>query len=218
MRRALSVGLALLTMILTAVAAAGSAQACDNTTHCYATASYTRSGIKGLHATIDPYYLTSSSGYFTTDEIWLTSSSAAYWVEVGYIRNYATIDGISQGLSTFWFDSRPGGGTHGHVLQTNPALSARTFYIMQSSPTTSFGVGDGTATGTSTSNTMTPSYAQVGSETTTSSSCSRSHDYSMGYSVGSGWVGFPSASTIINSPQRLSWVSRPTNMEAGVWC
>lgn len=218
MRRAVAVVLAAATMTLTAVGFASSAQACDNTNHCYGIAAYSRSGVKGVHATIAPYYLTSPSGTFTTDEIWLVSSNGAYWVEAGYIRNFANINGVSQGLTTFWFDSRPGGGTHGHVLQTNPALTARTFYVMQSSPTTSYAVGDGTATGYSTSNTMTPYISDVGSETTTSSSCSRAHDYSMSYSIGSGWVGFPSAGTSVNSPQRLTWVKYPTNMEAGVWC
>lgn len=205
--------------IAATIAVAEPASACDLNTHCYGIAGYSLSGILGVHATVAPYYLTSPSSNFVTDEIWLSDSSGAYWVEIGYIANYANIDGLSQGTSVFWFDSRPGGGQHGHVLLSNPSLTARTFYVMSGGggPGT-FTVGDGTLYGLSTSNSMTPYNGEVGSETTSSKSCSRSHDYSMGYSVGAGWVAFPSAWTSQDSPQQVSWISSPTNMEAGVWC
>jgi hypothetical protein len=194
--------------------------ACDLSTHCYGIAGSSPSGVVGGHATIAPSdtALTVAYGDFDTDEIWLVGSNSSYWVEIGYISNQANIDGLSQEVAEFWFDSRPGGGAHGHVLSSYPTLSARTFYITQSSPTTTYGVGDGTLSAYSTSNSMTPATVEVGSETTSMYACSMSHDYSMGYSTGLGWVNLPSPWTSVDAPQSLTWVSSPTDMNAGVPC
>jgi len=203
------------------VAIAAPAYACDNNNHCYALASYTQSNLLGTHATIAPLspYLVTSSGNFTTDEVWLVASSPSYWVEVGYIANQGNINGVGQGISEFWFDSRPGGGAHGHVLASAPSLTARTFYIMRGSSTsTSYDVGDGSLSATSTSDTSPLVNAEIGSETISNTSCSWAHDYSMSYSTGSGWVAFPSAHFNTDSPQKLTWISSPTNMDAGVPC
>ena len=198
--------------------AAPASAACSTGTHCYAIAQYSNSSIMGTHATIDPAYLTSPSSNFVTDEIWLVNSTSEYWVEIGYIDNETSINGVSQGLSEFWFDSRPGGGEHGHVLVSNPSLSARTFYITQGSPSTTYGVGDGTHSASSTSNSMVPIKAEIGSESTSGSACSWADDYSMAYTTGSGWINLPSATTSVNSPQQLTWVSNPTHMNAGLQC
>ena len=218
MRRAALVVGFMMSLAAGIFAFAAPASACDINTHCYGIAIYSNGSIKGTHATIAPSYLTSPSSNFVTDEVWLVDSTSQYWVEIGYIRNYANINGVSQGLSEFWFDSRPGGGAHGHVLVSNPSLSARTFYITQSSPSTTYGVGDGSLYAYSTSNSMVPATAEIGSETTSASACSWSNDSSMAYTTGFGWVNLPSAGTSVNSPQQLTWVSYPTNMNAGVKC
>ncbi len=205
------------------LATAAPSYACDINTHCYGIASYANSNVHAVHATISPINGPSvGAGNFATDEIWLVDTTGSYWVEVGYIYNLANVDGVSSGLSEFWFDSRPGGGAHGHVLRSNPSLVARTFYITQGTSTT-YGVGDGPgsggASGTSSFNSMTPYNGEVGSEITTGSGvCSWASFSGMAYSNGSGWVGFPSATTSVNAPQQLSWVSNPTSMKAGVTC
>jgi hypothetical protein len=138
---------------------------------------------------------------------------------VGYIANLANINGVSQGTSEFWFDSRPGGGAHGHVLVSNAILAPNNFSITGDA-SNGYTVFDSNFNqGNSTNNTMTAGQFQVGSEVTTGSDvCSLAHDYNMQYSAGLGWVNFPSAGTSVNSPQTLVWNSYPTNMNAGVPC
>lgn len=160
-----------LCMLAGIVALATPASACDNDNHCYGIAISAPSGIKGVHATISPYYLSSATGSFTTHEVWLASSSGGYWVEIGYIRNFASIDGVGQGFTAY-----------------------------------------------STSNSMVPAVGEVGSETSTASACSRALDYSMGYSTGSGWANFPSASVSADPPQAVRWITNPASMDAGITC
>lgn len=202
---------------VTSGALAGPAAACSLSDHCYGIAQYPRSGVLGGKATIDPYYMSVPDGNFVTNELWLGDTGGTYWVEVGWTRNYATFQGVPQGLSIFWADSRPGGGLHNHVLETNPS-GGKTVYVMQGYPSTTYGVGDGTYAGTSTNNTMTPYVVNVGSETTSAGACSKSHDYGMSYSVGNGWTLFPTANTEADYPQSVSWISYPSNMNAGVTC
>jgi hypothetical protein len=156
-------------------------------------------------ATIAPIApaLTTTSGNFSTDEIWLVGTNSAYWVEIGYTADFTDINVLSQGVDEFWFDSRPGGGMHGQVLRTYPTLSARTFYVMRSSPSTTCGVGDGILTPYSTANSMTPSVVEVGSETTTGSTCSTAHDSAMSYSTGEGWLSF-----LVGESHRLDTLER----------
>lgn len=180
-----------------AVVSASPAFACDINNHCYAIASYGTSGLYGGQATIAPISGpgVGATGNFATDEVWLVGTNSAYWVEVGYIANLANVNGVSQGTSEFWFDSRPGGGAHGHVLVSNATLVPNNFRVYGDAADGYTVIDSNFNEGDSTNNTMTAGQFQVGSEVTTGSNvCSLAHDYNMQYSGGGGWVNFPSAS------------------------
>ena len=110
-----------------AVAAAPAAYACDINNHCFGVAFGSATGIDGGYVFVTPSCLSTPSGNFVTNELWLASSGGTYWVEVGYLQlgSGVNLGGITTpGRYGFWGDRRPGSKFYAHVLQNNPSLSA----------------------------------------------------------------------------------------------
>jgi hypothetical protein len=205
-----------------AVASASPAEACSVSSHCYGVTTGSASGIDGDYVFITPSCLSTPSGNFVTDELWLVNSSAAYWVEVGYLQlgSGLNVGGIATaGRYGFWADSRPGGGFHAHVLQNNPSLSAGApaeIYKVNSSTWETYFNGH---FGQSTSNSFTPAFGEWGSETTSASAHSMHTGTTAEYETGSSFhSGVPNPSWGSSSPQTFSWTTRYTNYKAGVPC
>jgi hypothetical protein len=209
-------------MIGWAVAAAPPAQACSLSSHCYGKTYGGVSGINGDYVFITPSCLSTPSTNFVTDELWLVSSGGTYWVEVGYLQEGSglNIGGITTaGRYGFWADSRPGGGFHAHVLQTNPSLSTGAPAEIYKNGSSSWETYFNGYFGTSTSNTMTPAYGEWGSETTSGSAHSLHTGVSAEYETGSSFhSGIPNPSWGSTSPQTFSWTSTYTSYKAGVAC
>lgn len=150
--------------------ASQTASACDLANHCYGEVvqpSYAVIGaLDGVVSTVTPTCLFSAFNSFATEEVWLSSPSDSYWVEVGYINNNnVTINGIASGLSGFWYDRRPGGGDHGHILVSNPTYIPRSASVRQTG-TNTFLVNFGGITANSTSNSMVVDHGIIGAEST----------------------------------------------------
>lgn len=204
-------------------ASASPAEACSFTNHCYGTTEGTPSGIDGDYVNITPSCLGTPSGNFVTDELWLVSSSATYWVEVGYLQlgSGVNLGGITTaGRYGFWADQRPGSQFFAHVLQTNPSLSAGATAEISKAGSATYNAYFNGHSGTSRSNTMTPQYGEWGSETTSASAHSLSVGDTAEYETGDAFhSGVPSPrSWGSNSPQIFSWVTKYTSYEAGVLC
>lgn len=205
-----------------AVAAASPAEACSLSSHCYGIAAGSASGIDGDYVFITPSCLSIPSGNFVTDELWLPSSGAAYWVEVGYLQlgSGLNVGGITTaGRYGFWADKRPGSQFYAHVLQTNPPLSAGAPAEIYKNGSSSWETYFNGYFGTSTSNTMTPAYGEWGSETTSGSAHSLSTGTSAEYETGSSFhSGIPNPSWESTPPQTFSWTSTYTSYKAGAPC
>jgi hypothetical protein len=199
---------------------AGGAFGCSTSNHCYGIVRTQPFGIDGIVANIDPSCMYSASNNFITSEVWLVTSDASHWVEVGYINNQTSINGLSQGLLGFWGDLRPVDGTfHGHVLVTNPSLVNRSASVQRSS-SSSFQVNFGGVLGSSTNNSMSTDHGDIGSETTSSSgSGSESFYSSMEYRAGTWSNQLATPITLITqAPQTQAWSTQLKSMYAGVPC
>ncbi len=199
---------------------AESASACDITyTHCYGVAGSAPAGIDGVYAAVQPACLSASSGNFATDEVWLADANSQYWVEVGYIDNHANINGLYQGWSGFWFDSRPGGGYHGHEFVANPDRTAHTAWILNTAPNTYHIIFGNGYSAYSTNNSMIPTQGMVGSEVTEPGGQSFSFFYNMEtHAYGSWSTQLNNPFVITNTPQVVQWYSLYSAMNAGVPC
>jgi len=193
--------------------------ACSISAHCYGEESTHVQVIDGILAKITPSCIGVPAGNFATDEIWLASQDFAYWVEVGYIMNFATINGLSQGLLGFWYDSRPGHTQAEHVMLTNPPLIERQAEIRKSATNTYLVALGGAANKTSTDNSMTPYWGNIGSEITSSAGVSYSNFSRMEYHENGSWSTELFAPTAtVNAPQTQSWITLTSAMNAGVPC
>ena len=218
--------LCVLALLIAGTATASPAQAsCTSTNHCYGVAFGDLSGITGDAVTIEPSCLSTPSGNFVTDEVWLVDATAAHWIEVGYIQigSGTNVGGLTTaGRYGFWGDDRPGSQLFNHVLQNNPPLSPGVGAQIQSNGHDSWASFFNGHEGTSTANTMTPNFGEYGSETTSASAESVSFGDNAVYQTASGWFtgvpGEPGSGTTAESPQTFSWQVKYNNYFAGVPC
>lgn len=223
--RLLTIAAVLSGFIVFGALAAQPAQACDINNHCYGGMGTSPSGADGVYAQVQPLCLAVPLNNFTTDEVWLTSTAANYWVEVGFIDDNTNIRGLPTGYQLgFWYDHRPidgGNPGNGHVLVTAPSLVNSTAWILNTAPNTFtviFGPSNNYS-GVSTDNTMVPGGVQYGSETTSNVTSSFSYYRAMSFHAGGVWnnPALP-ISVSADPPQIQQWYSLYTMMNAGSPC
>lgn len=208
------------------VESASSASACaltPNSAHCYGETWTSSGSVVGVADTIAPYCLSSPSGNFITDEIWLADSPESSWIETGFLAvgSGVNVSGIATpGTYLFWGDDKPGGGgLHNHVIVTSPSLSATRLSIYENGVYT-YAVNAGTYSTSSTSNTMNPYIGIYGSENTANSGThSYGYFYSSDYLKNGTWgTGTNGTQSTQNAPESFSWSTLGSTFYAGVAC
>lgn len=119
--RATGVGVAAVAVLLV-TACGGNSGKCgkENSSHCYATASFRvgTGGFQSAQSLGTVIHMTPGNGYFITNEMWVRDGSfSPRWIEVGEI----TYNGASP--SYFWADRRPGHDFSIHDLAEVPSQS-----------------------------------------------------------------------------------------------
>lgn len=164
-----------------------------------------------------------------TDEEWLADSSAAYWVEAGFIAvDNVSVSGIplTNGTYLFWGDKRPGSVFYGHSIAASPSYAKTRFYISWAA-TNNFAVTIHTTEPSntyyyrnSTGNSMVPAHAIYGTEYTSSTAVDAHANWTdIQYVSSEGATSYgslPSGSYAVGvgNAGHFTWVTQPHSFRA----
>ena len=203
--------------IASSAASTSAASACDLVNHCYGIASYDGlPGFVGASASMDPNCNTAPSGQFVTPEIWLSNINQSSWVEVGYIRNNASVAYLANGLQVFYWGKTPTGSTFGGTLIMNPTLVSRTFSLWKATSTSMAFSVDGTTF--TESNSMFVGVAQAGSESTSALATSMTSFSGLRKRYGTWTATWTGAGVVANAPMSAVWTTTGSALWAGISC
>jgi hypothetical protein len=199
-----------------------------NTGHCYGTTFWGGANGADTRITLNPSLNGGGTNNdrindsFVTNEMWLESSGATYWVEAGVISEYSYA-GTTYPFY-FWADNRPSGGGFSFHYITSEASSGNALVRITRSGTSNWNVlvRDSTSyTGTSTVNNISIANIMLGAEL--------HNNYQTAYDPGTDytnnrWLGSngnfnyqpnDGTGTKINSPVTAYWNTYPTSSSTG---